>query len=66
MLKLIKKIALYIAVIIGIIYGYQFLTGKSITSLPKEIGDKLGRGETRTESANPHYYKDPAKYIPKD
>ena len=64
MLNLIKKAAIYILVILGIIYGYQLMTGKSITSFPREIVDKLQQKDTRTESANPHYYRDPAKNIP--
>ena len=66
MFKLLKKIAIYILIILGIIYGYQFLTGKSIATLPREINDKLQQKETQTESTNPHYYRDPAKNMPKD
>ena len=66
MFGLLKKIALYLIIILGIIYGYQFMTGKSITTLPKEIADKLLKKDTKTESTNPHYYNDPAKNLPKE
>lgn len=61
MIELLKKIALYLIVILGIIYGYQFVTGESITTLPREIDDKLHQKKTETESTNPRYYIDPAE-----
>lgn len=66
MLKLLKKITFYLIIILVIMYGYHFMTGKSITTLPREIVDKLQQKDTRTESTNPRYYTDPAKDIPKD
>jgi hypothetical protein len=66
MVGLLKKIALYLVVILGIMYGYQLLTGKSIAALPGEIVDKLQQKDTNVESTNLHYYSDPAKRIPKD
>jgi len=66
MLKLLKKCIFYFIVILGIIYGYQYMTGKSIATLPREIVNTLQQKDTRTESANPRYYRDPAKYMPKE
>ncbi|MDK9705654.1 MAG: hypothetical protein OEL83_01275 [Desulforhopalus sp.] len=66
MVGLLKKIALYLIVILGVMYGYQLLTGKSIATLPREIVDKLQQKDTKEESTNPHYYNDPAKRIPKN
>ncbi len=66
MFELLKKTALYIIIILVIIYGYQYMTGKSIATLPKEIVDKLQQKDTTTESTNPQYYSDPAKKMPKD
>jgi hypothetical protein len=66
MSKLHKKILLYLVIFLGIFYGYQYLTGKSITTLPGEIVDLLMHQEPRTESTNVHYYNDPAKRVPKD
>lgn len=62
----LKKMALYILLILGVIYGYQFLTGKSIATLPREIVDKLQQKDTATESSNPHYYRDPGRNLPND
>lgn len=59
-MRLIKKIVLYAIILLGVIYGYQQMTGKSITTLPREIVDKLqDRGPA--QSTNPHYMQDPAK-----
>lgn len=66
MVGMLKKIALYLVVILGIMYGYQLLTGKSIATLPREIVDKLQQKDAKDESTNPRYYSDPAKRIPKD
>jgi|GEM_PF-2417184 len=66
MIRLLKKFALYAIVILGVVYGYQLMTGKSIATLPREIVDKLQQKNTATESANPNYYRDPAKDLPKD
>ena len=66
MFNLLKKIALYLLPILGIIYGYQFMTGKSIATLPGEIVDKFQQKNVQTQSTNPHYYRDPAKNMPKD
>ena len=63
MSNLIKKIALYVLIILGIIYGYQSITGRSIATLPREIVDKLQQ-KGPAESTNPKYYKDPAGTIP--
>ncbi len=66
MFGLLKKIALYLIPIIGIIYGYQYMTGKSITTLPGEIANKFQENNSTGKSTNPHYYTDPAKRIPHD
>lgn len=66
--KLIKKILVYLLVFIGISYGYQFITGKSIATLPGELVKQIQNiGSTsQTESTNPRYHKDPAKYLSED
>ena len=66
MFKLVKKIALYLIITLGIIYGYHDMTGKSIATLPRDIVNKLQQKDTRTESTNLRYHTDPAKNIPKD
>lgn len=66
MLNLLKKIAFYLIIILGIIYGYQFITGKNLANLPGEIVDKLQQKDSRTESTNLRYYTDPAKNMPKE
>jgi hypothetical protein len=65
-MNLLKRFALYLFIILGLIYGYQYITGKSLTTLPRELYNKLQQKDTRTESANPKYYSDPSKYIPKE
>jgi hypothetical protein len=65
-MRLLKKFALYLLVILGVIYGYQFMTGKSIATLPREIYDKLQQKNTATESSNLHYYRDPGRNLPND
>lgn len=59
-MPLIKKIALYAILLLAIIYGYQMMTGKSITTLPREIVDKL-QDKGPAESTNPRYMQDPGK-----
>lgn len=66
MFNLLKKMAIYLVPVLGIIFGYQVITGKSISTLPKELVNKLQQKDTNTESANPEYYRDPAKYMPKE
>jgi hypothetical protein len=56
MFKLLKQIALYLLVLLGIIYGYQYMTGKSIATLPQEISKKF-QGKGPDESTNPKYHK---------
>ena len=63
MINFIKKIALYLLILLGIMYGYQYVTGKSITTLPREIVNKLQQ-KGSGESTNPKYYSDPAKTMP--
>ena len=59
-MQLLKKIALYVAIILGIIYGYEYMTGKSITTLPHDILGKLNE-QGPAESTNPKYYQAPEK-----
>lgn len=63
MINFIKKIALYLLILLGIMYGYQYVTGKSITTLPREIVNKLQQ-KGSGKSTNPKYYRDPAKTMP--
>jgi hypothetical protein len=65
MFNLLKKIALYGIILLGVIYGYQYMTGKSITTLPRDVVNKFYE-KGPAESTNPKYYKDPAKSLPKD
>ena len=60
MIRLVKKIILYGALLVAIIYGYQYMTGKSIATLPRELAGKLNQ-KGPAESANPKYQQDPAK-----
>lgn len=64
MYNLIKKIAVYGIVLLGIVYGYQLLTGKSIATLPQEIFSKF-QEKGSSESTNPQYYK-PLQEMPKN
>jgi len=66
MSNLLKKYAIYLIVILGIIYGYQYMTGKSIATLPREIADKLQQKITGAGSINPKDYRDPEKNTLKD
>jgi hypothetical protein len=59
MVNLIKKIAIYLLILIGISYGYQYLTGRSIVTLPRDIVEKLQEKEPSADSTNPKYYKKP-------
>jgi len=65
-MRSLKKIALYVLAIVGVMYGYQFITGKSIATLPREIVDKLQQKDTAKESSNPRYYRDPGRNLPND
>ena len=65
MLNLLKKIALYVIILLGVIYGYQYMTGKSIATLPRDVVNKFYE-KGPAESTNPKYYKDPAERMPKD
>jgi len=64
--KLLKKFAIYLIVILGIVCGYKYITGKSIATLPGKIADKLKQKVTGVESINPQSYRDPEKNILKD
>lgn len=65
MINLVKKIALYLLILLGIIYGYRYMTGRSIATLPSEIVDKLQQ-KGPAESTNPKYYSDPARKMPEN
>ena len=60
MIRFVKKIVFYAALLVAIIYGYQYITGKSIATLPKELAGKLNQ-KGPAESTNPKYQQDPAK-----
>lgn len=66
MINLIKKLAIYLVILIGIAYGYHSLTGRSIINLPGDIVARLQKKGPATESQNPKYYTDPAKRMPND
>jgi len=61
---LLKKIALYIIVILAVLYGYKYFTGKSLGNLPSEIANFFHQ-QGPTKNTNPVYYKDPAEEMPK-
>jgi len=64
MFALLKKIVLYSLIALGVMYGYRYMTGKSITTLPREIVNTLQQ-KGSTESTNPQYYKkNPADQMP--
>lgn len=65
MFNLLKKIAIYGIILLGVIYGYQYMTGKSITTLPRDVVNKFYE-KGPAESTNPKYYQDPAERLPKD
>ncbi len=64
MSKLLKKIALYVLVILAVLYGYRYFTGKSLASLPSEIANYFQRSGP-TKNTNPVYYKNPADEMQK-
>ncbi|MDP3478634.1 MAG: hypothetical protein Q8R88_02610 [Desulfoprunum sp.] len=65
MFFLLKKLALYVLIVLGIMYGYQYMTGKSIATLPREIVNKL-QDKGPAESTNPKYMMTPDEQIPKN
>ena len=64
----LKKILVYVMLLVGVIYGYRFLTGESIADLPAKIHHKIQTigSDAPKESAPPNYYTDPAKRLPED
>ena len=65
MFNLLKKIVIYLLIILGIMYAYHYMTGKSITTLPREIVNKMQeKGPHAIKSTNPRYYTDPEKNMP--
>jgi hypothetical protein len=52
-------------VLLGIFYGYRYMTGKSITTLPGEIVSKLHE-KGPAESTNPKYHKNPDERLLKN
>lgn len=65
MLSLLKKIAFYVLIILGILYGYTYFTGKSLLDLPAEIVSALQQ-KAATKNTNPVYAEDPAKEMHQD
>ncbi len=65
MISLVKKGILYLVIILGIIFGYFYLTGKSLSSLPSEVSGFFNQ-EGSSKNTNPVYYKDPSEKMPKD
>jgi hypothetical protein len=65
MFNLLRKIVISLILVLGIIYGYRYLTGKNITNLPWEIVNKL-QEKGPTQSTNPKYYKYPEEQLPKN
>jgi hypothetical protein len=63
--SLVKKLVLYAILIFAVCFGYQTMTGKSITTLPGEISQKLN-GPQQKQSTNPRFYPDPEKRLPSD
>ena len=59
MVHLIKKMAIYLLILLGLAYGYRYMTGKSITTLPRDIVDTLQEKSPPSDSTNPRYYKKP-------
>lgn len=71
MVDLVKKIALFAVALFGLVYGYHFMTGRSITALPGEIVARIQNrplSEQATpgagQSTNLRYMQDPAKRSP--
>ena len=60
MAGLLKKITLYIIVILLIFVGYRYFTGKSLADLPDEIANFFQQ-QGPDKNTNPVYYEDPAK-----
>ncbi len=60
MARLLRKCALSVFVLLGVVYGYQDLTDKSIATLPGDLVSKLNQ-KGPAVSTNPTYYQDPAK-----
>jgi len=52
---LLKKIAFYTIIILGIIYGYKYFTGKNLADLPGEINAKIQQKDT-SETQIKHQY----------
>ena len=66
MFGLLKKIVGYTLVALGVFYGYQWITGKSLMTLPQEIVAKIqgtGSGSTPAKSTNPKYYTNPDERV---
>lgn len=66
MIGSLMKLALLVLIVLGIIYGYQFMTGKSIATLPQEIVDKIQHKDPATNTTKSRYYTDPEKSMPKN
>lgn len=66
MVKILKKIVFYLVPVLAIVYGYQFITGRSIATLPTDVVDILYNPEVKAKSTNPRYYRDPAEKVPQE
>lgn len=71
MVDLVKKLAVFAVALFGVVYGYQYMTGRSITALPGEIVARIQNGPSSEQAApgseqstNPRYMQDPAKRSP--
>ncbi len=64
MSTLLKKIALFIIVFLGILYGYKYFTGKSLARLPAQI-NAFFQQKAATKNTNPVYYESPQQEMKK-
>ncbi|MBB5346711.1 hypothetical protein JWG42_02615 [Desulfoprunum benzoelyticum] len=66
MVNLFTKTAIYLLILLGIAYGYHYLTGRSIVTLPRDIVARLQEKSAPSESTNPRYYKTPDENLLKN
>ena len=71
MVDLVKKLALFAVALYGVVYGYHYMTGRSITALPGEIVARIQNSSSSEQatqnsghSTNPRYLQDPVKRSP--
>jgi hypothetical protein len=65
MATLLKKITISILVVLAILFGYKYFTGKSLADLPSEIAGFFSQ-QGPDKNTNPVYYKNPADEMQKD